>query len=72
MTSEQKGDDKVSKQFMTAEEVADILGYSVGQAYKIIRELNAELKEKGYIIRNGRIPRKYFYERVGLEQEGTD
>ena len=70
MTSEQKGDDKVSKQFMTAEEVADILGYSVGQAYKIIRELNTELK--GYIIRNGRIPRKYFYERVGLKQEGTN
>ena len=59
----------MSKQFMTAEEVADILGYSVGQAYKVIRGLNAELKDKGYIIRNGRIPRKYFYERAGLEQE---
>ena len=62
----------MSKHFMTAGEVADILGYSVGQAYKVIRELNAELKEKGYIVRNGRIPRKYFYERVGLEQEGTN
>lgn len=59
------------KQFMTAEEVAEIMGYSVGQGYKVIRELNAELKAKGYIIRNGRIPRKYFYERAGLEQEET-
>ena len=62
----------MSKQFITAEEVAEIMGYSVRQGYKVIQELNAELKDKGYIIRAGRIPRKYFYERTGLDQEEVD
>lgn len=59
----------MSKQFMTAAEVAEIMGYSIGQGYKVIRELNAELKAQGYIIRTGMIPRKYFYERTGLADQ---
>lgn len=59
----------MSKQFLTAEEVAEIMGYSVWQGYKVIQGLNAELKAKGYIIRAGRVPRRYFYERTGLDQE---
>ena len=59
----------MSKQFMNAEEVAEIMGYSVRQGYKVIQELNAELKAQGYIIRAGWVPRKYFYERTGLDQE---
>ena len=58
-------------QFLTAEEVGEIMGYSASHSYSIIRELNSELKAKGYIIRNGRIPRKYFFERVGLDPEGA-
>ena len=38
-------------------------------AYAVIAELNTELKEKGYIIRTGRIPRKYFFERTGLTEQ---
>lgn len=63
-----KGEIGLNKQFITAEEVAEIMGYSVRQGYKVIRELNAELKDKGYIIRAGRIPRKYFFERTGLDE----
>ena len=48
-------------QFLTAEEVGEIMGYSASHSYSIIRELNSELKAKGYIIRSGRIPRKYFF-----------
>ena len=65
----ERRDQGVSKQFMNAEEVAEIMGYSVRQGYKVIQELNAELKAQGYIIRAGRVPRKYFYERTGLDQE---
>ena len=35
------------KMYITAEEAAEILGVSRGYAYKIIRGLNNELKEKG-------------------------
>lgn len=62
----------MSKLMMNAAEVANIMDCSERHGYKLIQEMNGELKAKGYIIRAGRIPRKYFFERVGLEdQEGA-
>ena len=52
--------------FYTRDDVAEILGYKIGKAYKVIRELNAELEAKGYLIRPGKISRKYFDERFGI------
>lgn len=49
--------------YYTALEVAEILGVSRTKAYKIVKELNAELQEKGYIVIAGRIPKRYFEER---------
>lgn len=62
----------MSQQYLTAAEVGEIMGYSASHSYGIIRQLNAELKEKGYIVRNGMIPKKYFFERTGLEEVRTD
>lgn len=45
---------------MDVEDVVDTLGVSKGHAYKIIRELNKELEEKGYIVVSGKIPRAYW------------
>lgn len=50
--------------FMNAEEVATELRVSVPFAYKLIREMNAELKQKGYLIIRGKVSRTYFYERI--------
>lgn len=62
----------MSKLMINAEEVAGIMDCSVRHGYKLIQEMNGELKAKGYITRAGRVPRKYFYERTGLEdQEGA-
>ena len=61
----------MSKQFMTASEVAEVMDCSERYGYKIIAELNAELKAKGYITRSGRVPRKYFFQRTGLEEVGV-
>lgn len=52
--------------FYGCDEVAEILGYKSGKAYKVIRELNAELEAKGYLIRPGKISKKYFNERFGV------
>lgn len=49
-------------------EVAETLGCSTNLAYKIIRQLNAELKKQGYITIAGRIPRNYFEERCCLSK----
>lgn len=47
------------KMYVTADEAAQILGVSRGYAYKIIRGLNNELKEKGYRVISGKVPTKY-------------
>ena len=49
--------------FMRVNEVAEELGVSVPYAYKLIRELNKELKETGCITIAGRIDRKFFHEK---------
>ena len=53
-----------SNSFMRVEEVAEELGVSISYAYKVIRRLNDELKEKGFVTIAGRINRQYFNERV--------
>lgn len=50
--------------FMRVDDVAEVLGISKSYAYKIVRELNAELKAKGFITVSGRINRKYFLEKT--------
>lgn len=45
---------------MNAESVADFMDISVPTAYKLIRKLNMELKDQGYIIISGKVPTKYF------------
>lgn len=63
----------MSKLYLNAAEVAEIMDCSERFGYKVIQGMNAELKAQGYIIRTGRIPRKYFYERTGLtdQEAGT-
>lgn len=50
--------------FMRVDEVAEILGVSKSYAYKIVKKLNNELKEKGFLTISGRVNKKYFMERV--------
>ena len=45
---------------MTADEIVDELGVSKGKAYKVIRDLNAELEQMGFIVISGKIPRAYW------------
>jgi len=52
-----------TKLYITANELAGMLGISIGQAYKIIRKLNQELEKEGFIIIAGKIPRRYFEKR---------
>ncbi len=54
----------MTNQFMRAEEVAKELGISKSFAYKLIRQLNQELREQGFLTISGRINRDYFQERL--------
>ena len=53
-----------SKNFIKAEEVAKELEVSKQYAYKLVRELNDELKKKGFITIAGRVSRKFFEEKL--------
>lgn len=59
------------KNIITASEVSTMLNVSNGFAYKIIRELNAELKERGYIVIAGKVSRAFFEERWYDEKSST-
>lgn len=48
---------------MRVDEVAEELGVSKPYAYRLIRDLNEELKKTGCITISGRIDRKFFYEK---------
>lgn len=50
--------------FMRADEVAKELGVSRSYAYKLIKQLNEELRKKGYITVAGRVSRRYFNEKL--------
>lgn len=52
------------KSFLNAQDIAEYMDISVSKAYTIIRELNNELKKKGFITVAGKVSRKYFEERV--------
>ena len=49
--------------FVRAEEVARELGVSKPYAYKLVREMNEELKKKGFLTIPGRVSRRYFEEK---------
>lgn len=59
----------LSKLYLSASDVSEIMDCSENYAYRVIAGMNEELKLKGYVTRRGRIPRKYFFERTGLSQE---
>ena len=51
------------KTFLSASDVAELTGCSLSKSYCIIRQLNAELTEKGFLVFSGKVSAKYFYER---------
>lgn len=60
----------MKNQFIRADDVARELDVSKPYAYKIIHQLNDELKAKGFITVAGRVNRQYFNQRFyGTEKE---
>lgn len=58
------------RQYYVAADVMDLLGVSRPKAYKVIRALREELISEGHLISEypcGRIPKKYFNDRCGID-----
>ena len=50
----------MSDKLIRAEDVAKELDISKAYAYKLIQQMNRELREKGYMTIAGRVNRRYF------------
>jgi hypothetical protein len=61
--SNEGGAKMAGQMFLRVEEVAEQLDVSTAYAYKLIRDMNAELKKTGCITISGRIDKKFFYEK---------
>lgn len=57
-------DDTNDNLFIGASEVGKLLGVCRSKAYKVIQQLNDELKTQGYIIIQGKTHRAYFLEKI--------
>ena len=64
---------QMKAQFITAEEVQQVLGVSRSKAYQIVQGLNRELKAAGYITLAGKCPVQYFKQKFyGVRACDTD
>lgn len=52
------------KFMMSADDVAKEMGCSKSYAYKVVKELNTELSEMGYITIAGHIPRSFWEKKM--------
>ena len=50
--------------FINAKEMSEQLGVSKSYAYRLIQQLNDELKKKGFLVVQGKTNRRYFYEKI--------
>lgn len=57
--------------YYTEKDIENLLSCGRSKAYQVIRELNKELEEQGYITIAGKVPKEYFEKRfyVGGENE---
>lgn len=52
------------KLFISAAEVAKLLGISQSKSYQICKSLNDQLRKQGYITIAGKVNTKYFEEKI--------
>lgn len=64
----------MSRQTYNAKELGEVLGVSESKAYQFIRQMNDELKKKGFLVVRGKVPAAYVQERffgVNVEKQET-
>ncbi|MCY8486382.1 ICEBs1 excisionase [Bacillus atrophaeus] len=49
-------------EFLTARDIQKILGVKQAKSYEIIRTLNAQMKQEGYMVIQGKVSRAKFEE----------
>lgn len=60
-----------NKIFISASDVAKAMDISIGHAYKLVRQMNDELKKSGFIVVAGKVPYAYFRKKIFGFNEGN-
>lgn len=55
------------KDFLRAKDIMELMPVSRSTAYRIIKEIQTELKDQGLIVISGIVPRRYFLKRMGVQ-----
>lgn len=59
--------------FITVAEIKEVLEVSESKAYRIVHDLNEELKQKGFMVIPGRVSRQYFNQRFyGIQNQDIE
>jgi len=58
-----------NKSFMSVQDVADELGVSKSYAYKVVKQLNEELRKMGYLTVTGRVNTQYFHKKLCYSEQ---
>ena len=48
------------KLYYTAAEIAEMIGVGRTSGYKIVKQMNEELKSKGFLAVKGKVPKEFF------------
>lgn len=59
----------MKKIYYSAKDITKMLDISEASAYKIIKTLNNELVQKGFLVVNGKISKAYFHEKWYFGQQ---
>lgn len=60
----------MQKQTYNAKDLAALLQISESKSYQIIRQMNAELESRGFLVVRGRVPINYVRERFfGMNED---
>lgn len=56
------------KIYYSAKDISQMLDVSVSKAYELIKKMNQELEQEGYLVLSGKVPTAYFNKRwYGLD-----
>ena len=54
----------INQEFITVNEIRQVLGIGRSKAYELIKRMNKELEAQGYITIPGKVPLGYFRKRL--------
>ena len=55
--------------YIDKDQLMKLAGIGQKKAYQIIRDINKELEDAGYIVIKGRCPKNHLYKRLGIENK---